>query len=300
MSAILITGATGKQGGAVINELLRRNLPHDLLAVTRNTQSATAQRLASQSPKIHLVQGDLNEPVQLFQHARAATSNPIWGVFSVQVAIGSKNEEQQGKALIDEALAQDVKQFVYSSVDRGGEKSISNPTNIPHFITKHNVEQHLLSRTNSPQNTMNWTILRPVAFMENLTPDFMGKVFATSWRAMLKQKPLQIVATSDIGFFAAEAFASADAFQGKAISLAGDELTFQQMAEIFKSKMGRNVPTTFELPCRLLMAMVAELGTMFRWFADEGYGADIEALRKMNPQLKDFGSWLETESQFKQ
>lgn len=283
----------------MINELLQRNLPHDLLAVTRNTQSAAAQRLASKSPKIHVVEGDLDKPVRLFQNAQAATNNPIWGVFSVQAAIGSKNEEQQGKALIDEALAKGVKHFVYSSVDRGGEKSISNPTDIPHFITKHRIEEHLLSRTKSPQNTMNWTILRPTAFMENFTPDFMGKVFATSWRAMLKDKPLQIIATSDIGFFAAEAFTSPDAFQGKAISLAGDELTFRQMAEIFKKKIGRDVPTTFEWPCRILMAMVAELGTMFRWFAAEGYGADIEALRKMNPQLKDFGTWLETESQFR-
>lgn len=300
MSAILITGATGKQGGAVINELLRRDLPYQLLAVTRNTQSASAQRLASKSTKIQLVEGNLDSPTQLFQNARAVTKSPIWGVYSVQTAIGKDiNEEQQGKGLIDEALNQGVKHFVYSSVDRGGEESITNPTNIPHFMTKHHIEMHLLARTRDHDHAMDWTILRPTAFMGNLTPDFMGKVFATSWKAILKDKPLQLVATSDIGFFAAESFAYPERYRGRAISLAGDELTFQRMAEIFRAKVGREVPTTFELPVRALMAMVGEFGTMFRWFREEGYGADVQALRVLHPEMKDFGTWLETQSGFR-
>jgi hypothetical protein len=52
----------------------------------------------------------------------------------------NKAEESQGKALIDESIRQKVKFFVYSSVDRGGEdRSFNNPTNIPHFMTKHNI-----------------------------------------------------------------------------------------------------------------------------------------------------------------
>lgn len=302
MSAILITGATGKQGSAVIDELLRRKLPYELLAVTRNTQSASAQRLAAKSPKILLVEGNLDEPNQLFKNARAVTDNPIWAVYSVQAAIGrDANEEHQGKALIDEALNQGVKYFVYSSVDRGGEDSITNPTNIPHFMTKHHIEMHLLARTKYHDHAMDWTILRPTAFMENLTPDFMGKVFATAWKAILKDKPLQLVATSDIGFFAADAFAFPERYRGRAISLAGDELTFQRMAEVFRARVGREVPTTFELPVRALLAMMPELGTMFWWFRDEGYGVGIEgveALRELHPHMKDFGNWLETQSGF--
>ncbi|KAJ5104452.1 hypothetical protein NUU61_001799 [Penicillium alfredii] len=295
MPATLITGATGKQGGAVINALLRNNAAFEILAVTRNAQSSSAQRLANKSPKIRLVEGNLDEPATLFQNARKTTSAPIWGVFSVQSAFG-KGEERQGKALVDEALKHGVKHFVYSSVDRGGAASIDNPTGIPHFVTKHRIEQHLLAR--SRDSDMRWTVLRPVAFMDNLTPDFGGKVFATMWRMALKGKPLQLIATSDIGLYAADAFLQPDQYRDRFISLAGDDLTFTQMANIFQSKTGTSVPTTFELPCRLLMATMAEMGTMFRWFHDEGYRADIAALRKDHPGLKDFASWLETESGF--
>lgn len=90
-----------------------------------------------------------------------------------------------------------------------------------------------------------------------------------------------------------------DECAGKFFSLAGDELTYDQMAAVFKQKMGKEVPTTFSIPVRLMMMAVKELGVMFKWFSEEGYGADIPVLKKINPNLKDFGTWLETESGFK-
>jgi hypothetical protein len=89
-----------------------------------------------------------------------------------------------------------------------------------------------------------------------------------------------------------------EASKNHAFSLAGDELTFDQMSEIFKSLTGRNVLTTFRLPVWMMMAAVKELGVMFKWFHDVGYGADIPALKKVNPGLKNFENWLKTDSKF--
>jgi hypothetical protein len=85
--ALLITGATGKQGGSVVNALLEANSPFEILAVTRNAQSASAQKLLHKSPKIKLITGDFKAIDDIFRQAKAATSSPIWGVFSVQVCI---------------------------------------------------------------------------------------------------------------------------------------------------------------------------------------------------------------------
>ena len=145
---------------------------------------------------------------------------------------------------------------------------------------------------------MEWTILRPVAFFDNLTPDYFGKVFATAWKMYLKGKPLQLIATSDIGFFAAAAFMNPEAWKNHAESLAGDELTFDQMSEIFKTLTGNTVPTTFEMPVWLMLSVVREMGAMFEWFHDEGYGADIPPLKKLHPGLKTFGDWLKEDSKF--
>ncbi|RAK84434.1 NAD(P)-binding protein [Aspergillus costaricaensis CBS 115574] len=287
MTAVLITGATGKQGGALIRNLLLRKAPFEILA-----------KLASLSANIMLVEGDLDNPGAIFRNAQRLTTSPIWGVYSVQAAIGNKAEETQGKALIDESIRQKVKFFVYSSVDRGGEEhSFQNPTKIPHFIKKHNIEHHLVNR--SKDGNMDWVILRPAAFYENLTPDFFGKVFTTCFKMALAGKPLQLVATSDIGYFGAEAFLNPDKYKGRAISLAGDELTFEGMGLIFEQKTGQPLPMTFRPICSLFMAMMKDMGYMFQWFRNEGYRADIPRLREIHPEMMDFATWLKKESGFK-
>ena len=146
---------------------------------------------------------------------------------------------------------------------------------------------------------MDWTVLRPVAFYENLVPGFLGKVFATSWEANLRNdQTLQLIATSDIGFFAAEAFIKPDEYKGQKISLAGDELTYAQFKTIFAEKTGQNLPTTFGFVAAGIHMMVKDLGLMFKWFGQVGYGADVPAVRRRYPGLKDFGTWLVEDSQF--
>lgn len=207
----------------------------------------------------------------------------------------AKSEETQGKALVDAALANDVKFFVYSSVDRGGEaRSLENPTNVPHFASKHNIEHHLIDSTKDKD--MQWTILRPVSFMENKTPGFGTKLMATAWRMVIKEKPQQLVSIRDIGWFAAQAFLRPNDFAGRCISLAGDELTLSQANEIFKSKVGHEMPETFQFLVRIIMWCSTELGNMFRWFHDEGFGADLNALRAEHPGLLSWADWLDKES----
>jgi uncharacterized protein YbjT (DUF2867 family) len=85
MTVVLVTGATGKQGGAVIQSLLNKDAGFEILAVTRDTKSPSAQKLSQKAPTIKLVEGNLDNPARIFDNAQTVTSSPIWGVFSVQV-----------------------------------------------------------------------------------------------------------------------------------------------------------------------------------------------------------------------
>lgn len=303
--ALLITGATGKQGGSVVDALLaRRSLDFTILAVTRNAQSDSAKRLAAKSQSIKLVEGDLNSVSALFKAAReAAPSLQIWGVYSVQVSMGKDvtldGEIRQGKALIDESIRVGVKHFVYSSVERGGDdRSWENPTPVPHFQTKHQIEHHLRESTLDGKSTMGWTILRPVIFMDNLEPGFAGKVFMTMLRDTMKGMPLQWIATSDIGFFAAEVFQDPNTWNKRAIGLASEELTFKELSKVFEKVTGSPVGTTFGLLGKALKHGVSEIGIMVQWFKDEGYKADISQVKKVNPNLMSMESWLRDQSTF--
>ncbi|KAF2797335.1 NAD(P)-binding protein [Melanomma pulvis-pyrius CBS 109.77] len=295
---ILVTGSTGRQGGAVIKAL--QAFDFEILALTRNTSSPSAQKLIGSNPNIKLLQGDLDNASSIFKDAKYVTSNPIWGVFSVQGKVAGPDksiEETQGKALIDAALSAEVQFFVYSSVDRGGARSSSNPTPVPHWITKHNIEKYLEHQ--AAGSNMKYTVLRPTAFMEGITDDFQGKAMASAWNTALKDKPMQLVSTKDIGWFAANAFQHPDEFAGRYLSLAGAEITFQQANDIFKAKFGRDMPTTFGVVSHLLLHMVKDISVLFKYLKQEGTGADIEELRRINPDLTDFGSWLDTESPFR-
>lgn len=208
---------------------------------------------------------------------------------------GPAIEEKQGKALVDSAIKHGVKHFVYSSVDRHGEKSIDNPTDIPHFVSKHNIEHHLIEKSKSAD--MTWTILRPVAFMENFEVGFVGKVFATSWKLAVRSRPLQLIAVEDIGVFGAKALLEPERFNKRTISLAGDDLTYEQMNAAFREKTGSDAPQTFNFLARLVLWLSKEMGTMFAFFDREGYGANIEKVKAEHPGVKNLATWLEERQQ---
>lgn len=202
----------------------------------------------------------------------------------------------QAQPLIDESIKNGVSHFVFTSVDRGGSGvSEKNPTEVLHFRVKHRIEEYLTQQAAGTR--MQWTVLRPTAFMDNLVPGFGGKLFASMWAGVGK-KPLQIISVHDIGVFAAKAFADPAAYNGMTISLAGDELTVEQAKKVFKGTMGYDMPTTYRLVGVAGEYMKAEIGTMLKWFKDVGYGADIPALRKEESQLQDFSRWLKESSGF--
>ena len=305
---VLITGATGEQGGNVINALLSNSaLPpgSTILAVTRNASSKNALQLAKKSLSIKVIEGELDEVPLMFDTASAAVEgNHIWGVFSVQTFMGKgasvETEERQGKALIDESIKRGVHHFVYTSVERGGNvRSWENPTTVPHFISKHNIERHLRTATESGKaSNMTWTILRPVTFFENIQPGFFAKLFHTTWLYAVGSKPLQMVSTRDIGWFGAHALLFPELYRNKAIGLAGDEVTFAQLNSAFQKVTGRSAPMTLNVFAWVFMWALPDLGAMFRWFAAEGAKADLKEVRSLHPDILDLETYLSTCSGF--
>ena len=187
---VLVTGATGKQGGAVI-KALQSSESLELLALTRNSNSPSAKKLESQG--VRLIQGDQKFPENIF-----ATAGEVDTVFLVTTSEGitPEVEERQGKIMFDAAQTAGVKHFVFSSVDRHG----FQPTPVRHWVSKHFIEKHIMENA----KTTEWTILRPVAFMDNFSRGMMSRILFTCYEAYVgRDKLLQHVAVDDIGRFAA-------------------------------------------------------------------------------------------------
>ena len=278
---VLVSGATGRQGGAVVRTMLPRGWK--LRALTRNPGSQAARDLERQA--VEVVQGDLDDSASLERAVRGA-----YGVYSVQDywTIGARREVQQGKNLADAAKKAGVSHFVYSSVG-GAERH----TGIEHWETKWEIEKHIR------QLGLPATILRPAAFMENYYIDQVeiGILKGKLMDPIRHDKPYQTIATDDIGAFVALAFDQPDKFLGKELEIAGSELTNPQAAEIFSRVLGK--PVKFQKLPMLMVRLVLgrEFYQMFDWFNRAGFQADIADLRRRYPEvhLQSLEEWLRSE-----
>ncbi|GAW15878.1 hypothetical protein ANO14919_053000 [Xylariales sp. No.14919] len=299
---LLIVGATGQQGSAVLSELshLASTNPSasnlKILALTRKASSKNAQSLTQKYGKtlnLELVEGDTKNPEPIF-----AANKGIDAIFSY-TTMPVAEEEAQAKPLITASAKHGVKHFVFSSVERGGEeRSWENPTNVPHFITKHNVEHHL-RKTCAENSSMTYTILRPVAFMDNLNPTSgFGPVMAALWQTMPLDTKLQLISVHDIGVFGAKALLDPKKYANRAIGLAGDELTLLDVRSIFRKVAGTQLPQAWTIVGYGVRWMVKEMREMFGFFEKQGYGVDIQKLRAEEPRLQNFESWLKDSSTF--
>jgi len=278
---VLVTGATGRQGGAVIRHMLPN--AWKLRALTRDPGSHAARSLTQKG--VEVVQGDLEDPASV---VRAAAG--VYGIYSVQDfwAVGARREVQQGKNVADAAKKVGVKHFVYGSVG-GAERN----TGIPHWESKWEVEKYIRSLG------LPVTVIRPVTFMETYYIDQVeiGILKGNLADPIRADKPYQTIATDDIGAFVALAFGRPLEFIGKELEIAGSELTNPEAAKIFSRVLGK--PVKFKkLPLPLVRIVLGkEFYTMFRWFNEAGYKADIPGLRRAYPEvhLHTLEEWLRNE-----
>ena len=113
-------------------------------------------------------------------------------------------------------------------------------------------------------------------------------------------RKLQLITTKDVGMVAADALINPGKYRNKAVSLAGDSLTPAEANAIFKQVRGTDMPTTYNIVgASLRWALYEQLGSMFDWFKEVGFGADVEKLRRQYPDMQDFKTWLKESSAFR-
>ena len=268
---IVVTGATGNQGGAVVKHLLKSDFT--IRAVSRNLKSASSEKLRKEG--VEVVYADLDKPETLEPILEGA-----YGVYSVQNNWTSdvETEIRQGKELAEAAKKAGVQHFVYSSVG-GAERG----TGIPHFDSKREIEKHII------QLDLPYTFVRPAYFIENLLDEgAMGFInwSLLSW-ALKGGKKLQVIAVNDIGAFVAHTFTSPEKYIGKGIELAGDEKNYEEIKQTFSSAMGP-VPFHISLPAWFFSPVNKEVSTMLTWFKEKGYEANIDQLKTQFPTLHTY------------
>jgi uncharacterized protein YbjT (DUF2867 family) len=275
---VVVTGSTGKQGGAVAHSLLERG--HEVRAVTRDPDSSQARALAKAGAK--LVAASLEDTAALTKALEGASS-----LFAMTTPFGGGTdaETRQGVAAADAAKATGA-HLVFTSVN-----SADRQTGVPHFDSKYEVEMHIA------RIGVRATVLAPAFFMENL---YFGKeqlakgIYAV---ALPPTRKLAQVAVADIGAVAVRVLEDAARFTGKRFDLAGDDLTGNDVVAILSRVTGRPF-AYYQVPLDVIRQRMGDDAIkMYEWFDRVGYTADRAALHREFPDVgfHDFESWAKAQ-----
>jgi uncharacterized protein YbjT (DUF2867 family) len=274
---ILVTGATGRQGGSVARSLRRAGV--SVVALTRRTGCTAAQQLRAIGCEV--VGGDLSDRRSLDTATKGCD-----GVFSLQnyweKGVGVEGEVQQGCHMIAAAASAGISHLVQSTMAAADDVS-----DVPHFVAKRRVEE-ILAGSQVPH-----TLLGTVYFMENmLDPKMGGKMTIPSLAGSLKKNThLHLMSYHDIGPVVAEFFTNPNGFVGKRVDIASDCLTVDQMKRIYHEVTGRNAKW-YPLPAFMLRLLAKEFAKQLKWQNEHGFVVDVNAVRERFPALKSFREFI--------
>jgi uncharacterized protein YbjT (DUF2867 family) len=265
---IVVTGATGRQGGAVARYLLADGWR--VRGVTRSPDSAAAGNLAALG--VQVVGADMAD-LDRMREACAGT----YGVFSVQNPMtgGEGGELAQGRNVVDAAADAGVSHLVYGSAGPG-----TPGTGVAAWDVKLEVAEYARSRG------LSLTVLRPMAFMELMTDKDLYPPVA-AWQLMPRlvgeERPIPWLSADDVGAIAARAFADPASYVGADLALAADLRNLGECRTIWRGVTGRS-PRRFPMPVWLFERFVGpDLTRMWRWLATHDVEVDLTQTRTHHP-----------------
>ena len=206
---ILITGATGKTGSAAVQELSNRNIPFRVLIRNEDKQNQITD--IGGEVIIGAIEDD------------AALNQAMEGVQKALVLL--PNSEQQlflEKKVVDAALEANVQHIVkMSSMEAVPEATSPIP------------KLHMQSENYIKNSGMNWTMIKPNFFMQNLLGSGKTIVEQNKFFLPMGEGKAGMIHTKDVGTVIAKVL-SEDGHEGQNYEVTGPEiLSFHDVAEIF-------------------------------------------------------------------
>jgi len=275
---VVVIGATGNQGGAVIRSLLRDGKWH-VRGVTRDTKKEASHKLAQQG--VEMVEGDLNDENSLVHAFTGAYA--VFAVTNPWDPSCAGQEAQQGKNMVDAAKKAHVHHFVWSSLANADEIS-NGKYNVPHCASKVEVEKHLVA------SGLNYTVVALGFFYQNfvgmLPPRLQDGVVVFSL-PMPTGSHLAGVDVTDVGDVVENVINHPDEWFGKWVPIFGSDIKVEDYASTFEHVTGRKAayyPNNGDYG--------HDLNNMFAFFAEYNSPFGPHHHSKQASKAKSFEEWL--------
>lgn len=237
---VLVTAATGRQGGATARALLADGTTA-VRVLVRNPAAASARALAAAGAEV--VVGDLDDPTSL----RAACTG-VRAVFSMQTPIVSADgvdfskEVGQGANLVEAALAAGVETFVHTATSGVGDHRQVEGWAEGRWKSHEPYWENKLTTCERVRHAgfRHWTVILPATFMDHAMFDPAGFVDGLRMVTVIRtDRPIALVAPEDIGLAAAAAILDPVRFDRVTLQLAGDVLTLPEIVAVLARLEGK-------------------------------------------------------------
>lgn len=272
---VLVTGATGRIGGAIVRDLIARG--HHVRGLTRNPSGPMAERLGRLGAE--MMRGSYDDA-----HSLRRALEGVESVVAVGSALpGAMLECRQGMTLVDAAAEAGASHYLLVSA-----AGADRPAEVPELESKAFLERYLLA------STLPYTIVGPAFLMENLLAgDLLAGLQRGTWRmALPPTRRIQMSALVDVGVFCGLVIERRDPFLGRRMDIASDELSPAEAARVL-SRVTRHPIDYHTEP---LERLGADARGRFEWLDRHGAAADVANLRREYPQVgwHTFESWANT------
>ncbi|WP_326691673.1 MULTISPECIES: NmrA family NAD(P)-binding protein [unclassified Streptomyces] len=291
---VLVTGATGRQGGATARALLAAGVP--VRALVRDPATDRAQAVAALGAQ--LVTGDLYEPDSVRRAADGARA-----VFSVQMPdlnnLQGDSEWVQARNLIDAARDAGVGQFVHTSVSGAGQHQAAPGWAEGRWVAM----EHYYESKAAIQDRVreagfrHWTLLKPAFFMENFLSPSLLLPHGPEGGLVTVLKPgteISLIAVADIGAAAAAAFADPERFDGVELELAGECLPMTRITEVLSHALGVELSAPSMTADEARVAGTLDLTGGHEWLNVVGQPARPAHAQAYGVPLTGFEEWAKT------
>ncbi|MCP2028545.1 uncharacterized protein YbjT (DUF2867 family) [Flavobacterium sp. HSC-32F16] len=289
---ILVAGASGTQGGAVIDALLEKNIA--VRAIVRNKNSEGAKALAAKN--VELAEADFADLESLVRASEGAT-----GVFSMQMPppSGKEGQEtQQAENLVAAAKAAGIQQIVHTSVARAGDHENFIDWDKGRWARAYWEEKAAAVNAVKQAGFAYWTIIKPPLMMENLLPPKSEWMFPTLtqgklWTPLAPDTKVDWISPKDIGRFAAEAFTQPEKFNKKEFAIVGEKLTAAEAAAKLSSVTGRKFEVqSITAEKAVELGFIPGVADSYVWMNAEGYKVDPQEAAGFGIEIESLESFL--------
>jgi len=290
---VAVVGATGAQGGSVVRHLSASS-KYQVRALTRDPKKAAE---LSQLPNVDVVEFDYNNP-KAMKKALEGGVHAVYGVtnfFDAAVLADPNLEVEQGKGIVDAAVENGVKYFIWSSLPAAHEIS-KGKYNVAECDNKADIAKYARSKI-----SLKCLFVNPGFYLQNF--ESMLQTTNEGYALILPMKddskPLDYLDVADIGKVVLALLESPDKYVNRDFVATAGASSGKQFAEAFSRVTGK--PTTYneisleEYAKTMPPHIGPVMATIFQYFMEFGFpdAHDTHAARdELHVKFTSIEEWI--------